>query len=144
MRRLVCLIALLIATQASADIATLRKDIPLSEESESPARLGNPQKTIKSRQRAYPMQPPIIPHNIDGYQVDLNANRCLSCHARVRTGESLAPMISVTHFMDRDGNFLADVSPRRYFCTQCHVPQLAIDPIVDNNFTDIDELRRDD
>ena len=26
------------------------------------------------RKRAYPMQPPTIPHQIDGYQVDTNAN----------------------------------------------------------------------
>jgi cytochrome c-type protein NapB len=32
-------------------------------------------------------------------------------------------MVSITHFMDRDGQFLASVSPRRFFCTECHVPQ---------------------
>ena len=32
-------------------------------------------------------------------------------------------MISVTHFMDRDGQMLADVAPRRYFCTT--VPRAA-------------------
>ena len=37
------------------------------------------------------------------------------------TEESQAPMVSVTHYMDRDGNFLADISARRYFCEQCHV-----------------------
>jgi cytochrome c-type protein NapB len=51
-------------------------------------------------------------------------------------------MISVTHFMDRDGNFLADVSPRRYFCNQCHVPQLEAKPLVDNDFQDVDTLLR--
>ena len=40
-------------------------------------------------------------------------------------------MVSITHFMDRDGQFLAAVSPRRYFCEQCHVVQLEVDPIVE-------------
>jgi cytochrome c-type protein NapB len=53
-------------------------------------------------------------------------------------------MISVTHYQDRDGNFLADVSPRRYFCEQCHVTQQDIKLKLDNEFVDIDELLRAD
>ena len=49
-------------------------------------------------------------------------------------------MISVTHFVDRDGQVLATVSPRRYFCTQCHVPQTDAKPLVENDFRDIDEI----
>ena len=37
--------------------------------------------------------------------------------------KSQAPMVSITHFMDRDGQFLASVSPRRFFCTA--VPRAA-------------------
>lgn len=90
--------------------------------------------------RNYPEQPPVIPHNIEGYDIDLNGNKCLSCHARSRTGESQAPMISITHFMDRDGQFLATVSPRRFFCTGCHVPQHEVKAPVTNEFVDIDSL----
>jgi cytochrome c-type protein NapB len=89
------------------------------------------------------MQPPTIPHKIDNYRVDLNSNKCLSCHSRRRTEESQAVMISVTHYMDRDGNFLAEVSPRRYFCEQCHVAQTDARPLVDNTFKDVDELLRE-
>jgi len=32
------------------------------------------------------------------------------------------------------------VSPRRYFCEQCHVVQLEVAPIVGNDFVDIDTL----
>ena len=52
-------------------------------------------------------------------------------------------MVSITHFMDRDNQFLAAVSPRRYFCTQCHVPQKEVKPLVDNDFVDIDQLLPD-
>ena len=82
----------------------------------------------KRLMRNYPEQPPVIPHAIDGYQVDLNGNKCLSCHARARIAESQAPMVSITHFMDRDGQFLASISPRRFFCTECHVPQNTANP----------------
>jgi nitrate reductase (cytochrome), electron transfer subunit len=82
----------------------------------------------------------VIPHSIDGYQIDLNGNKCLSCHARARTAESQAPMVSITHFMDRDGQFLASVSPRRFFCTECHVPQSTSTPPVSNDFVDIDTM----
>ena len=42
------------------------------------------------RVRNYPEQPPTIPHKIEGYQIDVNANRCLSCHSRTATGTSRA------------------------------------------------------
>lgn len=90
--------------------------------------------------RAYPEQPPIIPHSIEGYQLSVNTNRCLSCHKREFTEGSGAPMISVTHYMDRQGQMLADVSPRRYFCTVCHVPQADVAPLIDNTFVDMSEL----
>ncbi|MBC7004702.1 nitrate reductase cytochrome c-type subunit [Photobacterium sp. BZF1] len=90
--------------------------------------------------RNYPMQPPVIPHKIDNYQVDLNANKCMACHARSRVEETQARMISVTHYMDRDGNFLAELSPRRYFCEQCHVVQTDAKPLVGTSFTDLDTL----
>jgi cytochrome c-type protein NapB len=92
------------------------------------------------RQRNYPDQPPVIPHSIRGYQIDLNANRCMTCHARQYTELSQAPMISITHYMDRDGNFLASLAPRRYNCTACHVQQTTANPLVENEFTDMLEL----
>lgn len=92
------------------------------------------------RTRNYPDQPPVIPHSIADYQIDLNTNRCLTCHARQYAEAVQAPMISVTHYQDRDGQFLGGVSARRYFCTQCHVPQTDARPLVDNRFEDIDTI----
>lgn len=88
------------------------------------------------RARAYPMQPPLIPHQIDNYQLDLSFNKCMSCHGRDRTGESQAPMVSVTHYLDRDGTMRNEISPRRYFCTQCHVVQTDAKLPVRNDFRD--------
>ncbi len=117
----------------------LRGATPLNDEGPA-APMPQPRNTSEREGRNYPEQPPVIPHTIDGYQIDLNSNKCLTCHARARTTESQAPMVSITHFMDRDGQFLASVSPRRFFCTQCHIPQNVVNPPVSNDFTDIDTM----
>jgi cytochrome c-type protein NapB len=117
----------------------LRGPTPLDQEG-TPPPLTPQQNTSEHEARSYPEQPPLIPHSTEGYEVSIRGNKCLSCHARSRVGESQAPMISVTHFADRDGQFLASVSPRRYFCTECHVPQHNVKPPVDNDFVDIDTL----
>jgi cytochrome c-type protein NapB len=90
--------------------------------------------------RNYPDQPPVIPHSIEGYALDLNANKCMSCHARRFTEQSQAPMISVTHYQDREGNTLGGLAPRRYVCTSCHVTQTEARPLVENRFRDMDAL----
>ena len=99
--------------------------------------LARPVTDDKRLMRNYPEQPPIIPHSIENYQLTLKTNRCLDCHRRQFTEGSGAPMISVTHFMDRDGQVLADVTPRRYFCNACHVPQTDAQPLVPNTFRDV-------
>ncbi|MDA7745980.1 nitrate reductase cytochrome c-type subunit [Psychromonas sp.] len=91
--------------------------------------------------RNYVQQPPLIPHTIRGYQVNLNANKCLSCHSFKNAGDMGATKISVTHFITREGTTLSDVSPRRYFCLQCHVTQADAKPLVENTFTPVDSLR---
>lgn len=90
--------------------------------------------------RNYPEQPPTIPHNIRGYQIDKNFNMCLSCHSRSASPQTGAPMVSITHFYDRDGQALGAVSPRRYFCVQCHLPQADTQPARTNNFQSIDAM----
>ena len=146
MNRLVKLAGLLaiapLIALASDDIATLRGGA-INQEAQAPAinRVVNSDIKLK---RNYPMQPPLIPHTIDGYQVDLKANKCMACHSRRLTEESQAPMISVTHYMDRDANFLAEISPRRYFCEQCHVVQTNARPLLGNDFVDIDTMLHKD
>ena len=84
--------------------------------------------------RDFVQQPPLIPHGISGYQITRNFNKCMDCHAWSRTRESGATKVSVTHFRTREGEELDNISPRRYFCTQCHVPQTDARPLVDNVF----------
>jgi nitrate reductase (cytochrome), electron transfer subunit len=140
----VLLLASLLAAGSSSLLAqtldsALRGKTPLNDEGAAPPM--TPMRNTAEREvRNYPEQPPVIPHSIDGYQIDLQSNKCLSCHARSRIAESQAPMVSITHFMDRDGQFLASVSPRRFFCTECHVPQNVANPPVSNDFVDIDTM----
>ncbi len=90
--------------------------------------------------RNYPEQPPVIPHSIRGYQIDKNFNQCLTCHSRIATEASGAPMVSITHYWNREGQPLAAVSPRRYFCVACHVPQADMAPIKDSSFKSVDQV----
>jgi len=90
--------------------------------------------------RNYPEQPPTVPHAVRDYQVDKNFNQCLSCHSRSRSPETGAPMVSITHFWDRDNQPLAAVSPRRYFCLQCHVVQHDVAPVTGSTFISIDNI----
>ena len=143
MKKFAVLFALLLSfgaqAQAPRALDNMRGPTPLAETTK-PAPMVNPDNSDVKRVRNYAMQPPVIPHKIEGYQIDKSANRCMMCHARTRTQESQAPMISVTHFQNRDGNFLAELSPRRYFCLQCHVPQANLDPLVANQFKDVDTM----
>ena len=122
-------------------LATLRDHTPVDGQKEPNAIPKVINKDIKQG-RNYPMQPPVIPHTTRSYEVNKNNNKCMSCHSRHRTEKSQAPMVSVTHYMDRDGNFLADVSPRRYFCNQCHVTQVDAQPLVENTFIDMHSLMK--
>lgn len=90
--------------------------------------------------RNYPEQPPVIPHSIRDYQVDMRVNQCLNCHSREQAVSAGAPMVSITHFMDRHKQVLAAVSPDRYFCTQCHVPKTDASPLVPNRFKSVEEV----
>ena len=84
--------------------------------------------------RNYRQQPPLIPHSIDKYEIDVKVNMCLRCHDWPNNVQENAPMVSATHYLDRDGNRLDRVSSRRWFCVQCHVPQADAKPLVENTF----------
>lgn len=144
MRALVAaLIGLATATavaQAPGMVDAMRGPTPINQES-TPAPLVNQENMDVRRTRAFAWQPPTIPHRIDGYQIDRNANRCMLCHGRTKIEESKAIPLSLTHYMDRDGTMRGDISPRRYFCTTCHVPQDEVKPLVGNTFVDFETAR---
>jgi cytochrome c-type protein NapB len=91
--------------------------------------------------RDFVQQPPLIPHTTRGYNITQNFNKCMDCHSWSRYQETGATKISLTHFKDRDGKELSNISPRRYFCTSCHVPQTDAKPLVSNQFKPASGLR---
>lgn len=135
---LCCMCSWALAQVGDGHPAGLRGATPLDKEPAAAA-MPKPVNDDLRRGRAFAMQPPVIPHQIENYQIDKNFNKCMSCHSRERVSESQAPMVSVTHFMDRDNNFHSEISPRRYFCTQCHVPQMDVKLSVENTFVDAEK-----
>ncbi len=83
--------------------------------------------------RQYAQQPPLIPHAIEDFSIDRDGNACLSCH-NWNSEMPGATKVAVSHFLNRKNQALANISPRRYFCTQCHVPQKNAPPLIANIF----------
>jgi len=117
----------------SAGVQSLRGQTPIASENETPDtyRQNNQGGSLG---RAYRQQPPLIPHRIDGYQVNLKNNQCMNCHDWPNNVESGAPKISETHYVSRNGIRLDELSRNRWFCSQCHVPQANARALVDNTF----------
>ncbi|MGF1562275.1 MAG: nitrate reductase cytochrome c-type subunit [Geminicoccaceae bacterium] len=91
-------------------------------------------------ERSYRSQPPLVPHRIEGYEIDIKVNKCLSCHDWTVAAAQGAPKVSETHYVTREGVQLDTVASTRWFCNQCHVPQANAAPLVSNTFTPSHEL----
>jgi len=124
---------------ATAEVKSLRGDHAVDEPSAKPE-ISRWQEDKEPIKRDYIQQPPLIPHSIEGYRINLKFNKCLTCHSWANYREAKATKISQTHFEDREGQVLANVSPRRYFCTQCHVSQVDQKPLVDNEFKPVQAI----
>ena len=85
-------------------------------------------------ERNFKKQPPLIPHKIDKYRITLKNNGCLKCHSEKAYKKEDAPKVGDSHYITRDGKTLKHISKRRYFCVQCHIPQVDSDPLVENTY----------
>lgn len=142
MKATVATFALTLLLAASAAASTelsapapdgLRPGGTLAEEAPAPV-IAPPERDIRPMARAHPYLPPVVPHHVRDHQLDLNANRCLSCHDVERAAAMLAPAMSRTHYRDRDGNVGEQVAGSRYFCLACHVAQQQVETPVGNDF----------
>lgn len=113
---------------------SLRKDVEIQTTNRA-AQAKNIRQGKGRVERNFSLQPPLIPHDISGFAINKGMNMCLACHSSEAAGSSGAVKVSITHFTDRDGKKLKNVAPRRYFCTQCHVPQVDAKPLVENTFS---------
>jgi len=133
---------LLTGISASAeDFNSLRGPVSI-DETKIAADMKKVQKDTSPIMRSYVQQPPLIPHSTRDYDVNLKNNKCMNCHSWKNYQEYGATKISQTHFTDSRGIDLADVSPRRYFCNQCHVTQVDAPPLIDNDFKEVNSLSR--
>lgn len=131
-----------IALADNGGIKSLRGDLDAEETSKSASN-----KQWHSDQdpiaRDYVQQPPLIPHKTKGYKINTKFNKCMTCHSWSNYKEAGATKISLTHFETRAGDALSNVSPRRYFCTQCHVQQVDAKPLIENTFAPVKSLNGD-
>ena len=134
-------LALAATATAAVQLRSERGDLPVSEELGQAPEIQQYQKDGVPIERNYLLQPPLIPHQIEGYTITPKFNKCMSCHSWTKYKEMNATKISQTHFESRDGVVLANVSARRYFCNQCHVPQTNARPLVENTFRPVDALK---
>jgi len=124
---------------AQDGVTSLRGVIPL-DEGQGADDIARPN-TGKRFTRNYRQQPPLIPHRIEKYQVDLKANQCMGCHDWPQNVEANAPKISETHYVSPTGVRLNKVSGSRWFCNQCHVPQAQAPALVPNTFTSSNDMK---
>ncbi len=123
--------------QAVADVSSLRgvPEIPVTGEAPEMQEFINDKENIA---RTFKQQPPLVPHDNEKYTISLTENKCLECHMK-QPGKAEAKSVEMgeSHFVDRDGNKLDHPSSRRYFCNQCHVPQIDAQPLVGTTFTSL-------
>lgn len=134
------LVAPLSPSVAQEEVRSLRGELPLDADSKAPE-FRSWSKDREPIARDYVQQPPLIPHSIKGYKINLKTNKCMSCHSWTSYKKAGATKISQTHFEDRTAHVLADVSARRYFCTQCHVAQTDAAPLVSNEFEPLQSVK---
>ncbi len=120
-------------TIATESISSLRGTQDLNAD----AKIASKKKQISQKggfDRSYKQQPPMIPHKTEKDTINLKTNTCLKCHSKATAKKEKAPVVGESHFKDRDDKVLEKISSRRYFCDQCHAPQLDASPLVKNEF----------
>ena len=122
-----------LSTGATAEVTSLRGVNSLDAAAKSFDRK-KPMKQEGGFDRGWKLQPPSIPHAIEKDRISLRENTCLKCHSAENHEKENAPKAGDSHFVDREKNELKKVSSRRWFCDQCHTPQLDTSPLVENTF----------
>ena len=131
-----------IAQQGTSGVQTLRGADAAATDQAPPERpyVGKSPGSQKRIARTFSTQPPVIPHAIENLDaVTLQGNQCLSCHGPENYAKIKAPKMADSHFKGRDDKTLSEVSPARYQCTACHVPQVDAKPLVQNTFRGVVE-----
>ncbi len=119
--------------------------------------------TAKKFDRSYENAPPLIPHSVEGLlPITKDNNQCLGCHmpdVAPSVGATPIPPSHFTNFrpmtqLDKEGHIIKEgvaientsdikivarqekkLYQGRFNCSQCHVPQANVKPLVKNTFT---------
>lgn len=128
---------LIVWSSQAAAVQSLRGEEGLQETLKAP-KLTKYKKDKENIPRTFEEQPPLVPHLNEKYPINLTTNKCLDCHMK-QPGKDEAKSVemSESHYIDRDGNKLDRPAGGRHFCTQCHVPQVDAQPLVDTNFQSV-------
>ena len=100
MMKQMTMILVLLATagfsiQTNADaVSSLRGASDISQDSDAPAAKHYNKDGVPIA-RDYVQQPPLIPHKIDNYRINLKSNKCLSCHSWSNYREAGATMDNI-------------------------------------------------
>ncbi|MES9883763.1 MAG: nitrate reductase cytochrome c-type subunit [Sedimenticola sp.] len=130
---LTALTVMMFTGSAVAGITSLRGGQELDSDAKKPAK--KKQMIVEGGiERSYKQQPPMIPHKIDKDKINLKSNTCMNCHSEKTYEKKKAPKVGDSHYVTSDGKRLNTVSSRRYFCNQCHAPQVNADALVGNSF----------
>ena len=131
----VCLAGLV--GQAAADLNSLRgaEALPTTAQAPKLMRFINDKENVE---RTFEEQPPVVPHDNEKYTISITENKCLDCHMK-QPGKDEAKSVEMgeSHFVNRKGEKLDKPSAARYFCTQCHVPQVDAPPLVGTTFQSV-------
>lgn len=129
------------AKAKSEDEIGLRQETTLYDETKAMPAHGEYGKaeagTSKLLGRAFENSPPLIPHDLTGMlPVEETNNACLNCHMPEHAGAIDATPMPRSHFFDIDTgmDLKGQLDGKRYFCMQCHVPQVNIPEAIKNTF----------
>jgi cytochrome c-type protein NapB len=89
---------------------------------------------------AFAGAPPQIPHAIDNYlPLTTDSNQCMGCHDQPtmigRKAKGMPTPMPQSHYTDlrrAPDKVSKKVIGSRFVCTQCHVPQADVSPLVEN------------
>lgn len=87
--------------------------------------------------RAFENSPPLISHDLTGMlPLAETNNACLTCHMPEQAMALGATPMPRSHFFDIDTgkDLKGQLDGKRYFCMQCHVPQVNIPEAIKNTF----------
>ncbi|MBE0474955.1 nitrate reductase cytochrome c-type subunit [Rhodoferax sp.] len=87
-------------------------------------------------ERSFASQPPLVPHNVDGFDISQTENACWDCHSSDEFKGKKMPMVSKSHLVKgTEAKADPELDMKRWQCDNCHVPQVDAKPLVGNDFT---------